>query len=458
MRTFDLIVIGWGKGGKTLAAEAAARGETVAMVEQSSRMYGGTCINVGCIPSKSLVTSAAQAKTMAFGSFGERARFYAGAIAEKRRLVTMLRRKMYEKLHDFKNVEIFNGVGSFTAAREVQVTGASLRETISGRRIVIDTGSQAVLPAIDGMQPNPPVYTSETLLELERLPEHLIIVGGGYIGVEFASIYANFGSRVTLVQHGPRFLPKEDEEVAGAIAEVLTAAGVTIQTGCEPTALASEAGNAVLTARDAGGRNRQWSGDAVLVAAGRRPNTAALQPEAAGLAVTPRGAIAVDEYLRSNIPGVWAIGDVTGGPQFTYVSFDDHRIVRAQLFGLEASRTASGRNIPYSVFLSPPFSRVGLNEREARQQGYEIKIGRIPAAAIPKAQVLRETDGLLKAVIDARTDRILGAMLFCAESHELINLIKLAMDAGLPYAVLRDQIYTHPTMAESLNDLFGAIH
>lgn len=458
MKTFDLIVIGWGKGGKTLAGEAAARGERVAVIERSHGMYGGTCINVGCIPSKSLVNSAAHAACFGLRTFDDQARFYREAIAEKRRLTAMLRGKMYAKLHDFSNVEVFDGVGGFVSAREVRVTGEAGEQVIRGERIVIDTGSRPVLPEIIGLAGNPLVYTSETLLELDRLPRRLLIVGGGYIGLEFASIYAGFGSKVTLLQHGDVFLPREDPDIASEIAGVLAAKGITIITGGKPVGVSASGGVASLAYRDSAGREQVLDAEAVLIATGRRPNLDGLHPERAGIEVTPRGAVAVDELLRTNVPGIWAVGDVTGGLQFTYVSLDDSRIVRPQLFGLGKGPTAAERkNVPYSVFLAPPYSRVGLNEREARERGFEVRIAKLPAAAVPKAQVLRETGGMLKAVIDGKSGRILGAMLFCAESHEVINLVKLAMDMDLPYTMLRDRIYTHPVMSEALNDLFGAV-
>lgn len=455
MKTFDLVIVGWGKGGKTLAAAAASRGESVAVVERDPGMYGGTCINTGCIPSKSLVISAERGKWCAQNDFTQKAQYYRASMAEKRRLTAFLRDKMFHKLADHPGVEIFDGVGSFTAPRELAVTGAGRTVTITGRRVVIDTGASPVVPDIAGIRDNPLVFTSRGLLEKEELPRRLLIIGGGYIGLEFASIYAGFGSEVTVVQRGDTFLPHEDRDLAEAIGTRLNERGVKIVTGFRPTAVENREGAALLTGVAADGSIGEYTGEAVLVAVGRHPNTAELGLERAGIKLTPGGGIAVDEYLRTGVPGIWAVGDVVGGMQFTYISLDDSRIVAPQLFGGEVTHSTAGRqNVPHSVFLDPPYSRIGLNEQEARERGIAVKIARLPVVAVPKAQILRETSGMLKAVIEASTGRILGAMLLCPQSHELINQIRLAMECDIPYTALRDGIYTHPTMSEAFNDWF----
>lgn len=457
MKQYDAVIIGFGKGGKTLAADLAAAGQRVAIIERSARMYGGTCINVGCIPTKSLVNSAKLATVKAALTFEEKAALYRDAIAEKERLTGMLREKNFAKLNDNPNVTVYNGIGSFCSAHEIQIEGPAGREVVGGERIFINTGSTAVIPPIAGIAENPRVFTSETLLDLTELPGHLVIVGGGYIGLEFASFYANFGSRVTILQDGDVFLPREDTDIADEIRRVLAQKDVDVVTGVKVNSITDSLSQAVVS-YEKDGESIDLPADAVLIATGRKPNTADLNLAAAGIKTTPRGAVRVDDYLRASVPNVWAMGDVAGGLQFTYISLDDYRIVRSQLSnGCEAKSLVSRKNVPYSVFIDPAFSRVGLNEREALEQGYQIKVAKLPAAAIPKAQVLRETNGLLKAVVDAKTDLILGAMLFCAESYEVINTVKLAMDIGLPYTLLRDQVFTHPTMSEALNDLFGTV-
>ena len=449
---YDAIIIGFGKGGKTLAGALAQRGETVALVEKSAKMYGGTCINVGCIPSKSLVRSSMLSKLAAAPSFAEKAAAYKDAIAEKRRVTAMLRQKNYDKLASLSNVTIFDAEASFLSPTKLLLKTQSGEETIEGDRIFINTGSTPVLPKIRGIEGNPRVFTSETLMELDALPERLTIIGGGYIGLEFASIYAGFGSAVTVLQDGAVFIPREDRDMAAAIQKALEDAGVRFVFSA---AISEIKEGAVHYQKD--GEAHSLAGDAVLIATGRRPNTDALRAENAGVELTPRGAVKVDERLRTTAPNIWAMGDVCGALQFTYISLDDYRIVLSQLYG-DRSRNSGNRNhVPYSVFMSPAFSRVGLNETEARAAGRAIKIAKLPAMAIPKAQVLKHPVGLLKAVIDAETNQILGAMLFCEESYEMINLVKIAMDLNAEYTVLRDAIYTHPTMSEALNDLFAAV-
>lgn len=455
MKKADAVIIGFGKGGKTLAGALAAAGRKVILVEQSEKMYGGTCINVACIPTKSLVHSAALSAVQG-GDFAEKARRYAEAIGEKDRLTAMLRGKNYHKLADSANIEVLDGKGSLLDGRHVTVETAGGREEIETEQIFLNTGARPFLPPIPGLRESRYLYLSETMLDLARLPEHLLIIGGGYIGMEFASMYANFGSRVTVIQDGERFLPREDGEIAQAVLASLEARGITVLRSTQTLQVEDGESEALVTVSGADG-TRVLRADAVLAAAGRRPNVEGLNLAAAGVALTPRGAVQTDERLQTTAPGIWALGDVTGGQQFTYLSLDDYRIVRSQVLG-DGERTQKNRGaVPYSVFLDPPFSRVGLTEEEARAKGYTVKVAKLPAAAIPKAQVLRKPVGLLKAVVDASSGRILGAHLFCEESYEMINLVKLAMDAGLPYTVLRDGIYTHPTMTEGFNDLFAGL-
>ncbi len=451
MKQYDAIIIGFGKGGKTLAGALAGAGKRVALVEKSDQMYGGTCINVGCIPSKSLVHSAELSLAQG-GGFDERAVRYTAAIAEKRRVSAMLRKKNFDKLDQNPNVDVILGEARFLDGHTVAVRTAAGEETFVGEKLFLNTGARPFVPPIPGLKESKYAYLSEGLLDLDVLPEHLVIIGGGYIGMEFASMYANFGSQVTVIQDGPAFLPREDGEIAQAVKNALEARGVRVLLSAKIESVRDEAGRAVMTVD-----GRELPAEAILVATGRRPNVEGLDLDKAGVALTQRGAVQTDDTLRTTNPDIWAMGDVVGGLQFTYISLDDFRIVKSQILG-DGSRTTKNRGaVPYSVFLDPAFSRVGLSEQEARDQGYEVKIAKLPAAAIPKAQVLRQTTGLLKAVIDAGTGRILGAHLFCAESYEMINIIKLAMDAGLPYTVLRDNIYTHPTMSEALNDLFAAV-
>lgn len=455
MKEYNHVIIGFGKGGKTLAGALAAKGFRVALVERSEKMFGGTCINVACIPTKALEYQARLHKNSG-GDFSAKSERYQTAVAGKNRLTSALREKNYAKAVS-SGVDVLVGEASFTDDHHVAVKRPDgTVEELQGENIYINTGARPFFPEIPGLRESRFVYTSETMMELSRLPQELIIIGGGYIGLEFASFYTNFGSHVTILQDSAEFLPREDAEIARCVLESLTERGVTVLRQAQVLSVADGPDEATVSVKDPEGMH-ELAGQAVLVAAGRRPNLEGLHPERAGVLLTERGAIAVDETLRTSVPHIFAMGDVTGGLQFTYISLDDSRIVQSQISGNGKRTTQNRGEIPYSVFLDPPFSRVGLTEQQAAEKGYSLKIGRLPAAAIPKAQVIKQPTGLLKVIVDGDTDRILGAHLFCAESHEMINLVKLAMDSGLPYTALRDAVYTHPTMSEAFNDLFASV-
>ena len=456
MKEFDNIIIGFGKGGKTLAGALAAKGEKTALIERSDKMYGGTCLNVACIPSKFLENSA-RLSAEAGGSFQEKAARYRRTIEEKRQIISELRQKNLAKAMG-AGVEVITGTASFLDDHKIQVSYPDgTGEELYGKRIFINTGAKPFIPPIAGLKESRYAYTSEGMMELEELPERLLIIGGGYIGLEFASYYTNFGSKVTVIQDGERFIPREDEEVAASVLAHMTETGIRILRSSEVTEVKDGTDGAEVTVKTGDGEETLHV-QAILVATGRRPNVEGLHPENAGIQLTKRGAIQTDEGLRTSVPHIWAMGDVAGGLQFTYISLDDSRIVKSQILG-DGSRTIQNRGaVPYSVFLDPPLSRVGMTEKEAREAGFEVKVARMMTAAAPRARVLKATTGMLKAVIDAGTGQILGAHFYCAESHELINLIKLAMDAKIPYTVLRDNIYNHPTMSETFNDFFAAVN
>lgn len=458
MKQYDAIVIGFGKGGKTLAGEMADHGWQVAMVEKSDKMYGGTCINIGCIPTKALIEQAAQGQIKGVRSREEQLRAYRQAVEKKDQLTGALREANFKMLDDRENVTVYNGEASFLSPTAVRVRLAN-GETVelSAEKIFINTGSKAVLPDIVGAADSPYVYDSTSLLALERLPEHLVIVGGGYIGLEYANMYRSFGAQVTVLVKYDRFLPKEDKVIAEEVQRILEKQGITLIFNARTERLTNGDQQAELLYTDVlTGEQKTLRADAVLLAAGRRPNHQALDLASAGVAVDERGAIIVDEQLHTTAPAIWALGDVKGGPQFTYVSLDDYRIARAELFGGKAYTLSDRRNVPYSVFIDPPLSRVGLTEQEAIQAGHTVKTA-VMRPTNPKAKILGQTDGLLKAVVDAENGEILGCTLLCARSEELINQIKLAMDAHLDYTFIRDQVFTHPTMSEVLNDLFAQI-
>ncbi|MEK5434411.1 MULTISPECIES: FAD-dependent oxidoreductase [Paenibacillus] len=444
MNKFDAIIIGFGKGGKTLATELANRKWKVAVIERSKKMYGGTCINIACIPTKSLAYQAHQGED------------YIEAVHNKDQLISSLRQKNYDNLNQNENIEVINGEASFLSDHEVQVKDAGETKILTADKIFINTGAETVIPTIDGIQDSKFVYTSTSIMDLKELPTKLAIIGGGYIGLEFASIYSQFGSQVTVLEGSSKFIPKEDRDVADAVLQTFTKKNIEVKLNAKVIGMKDVKDGTVISF-SIDGAIQELKVDAVLVATGRKPNIEGLNLEAAGVEVTDRGAIKVDPSLKTTVPHIWALGDVKGGLQFTYISLDDYRIVRNDLFG-DHSHTTNDRDVvPYSVFIDPPLSRVGISEEAAVEQGLEIKVAKLPAAAIPRARLINETEGFLKAIVDAKTNKILGATLFCAESSEVINIVSMAIQTGQDFTFLRDHIFTHPTMSEALNDLFSQI-
>lgn len=448
---FDAVIIGWGKGGKTLAAALAARGRKVAMIEKSRQMYGGTCINVGCIPTKALVHSAQFARWSKPVTYERKNALYQAALAKKNEVVRTLRQKNYDMLHDLPNVTVFDGEGSFVSAKKVQIKNASGAQEIEGDKIFINTGAETVLPRIEGIDKNPRVYTSASILDIENLPKELVIVGGGYIGLEFASIFADFGSRVTVLEGLERLLPRDDREVVACLQDILQKRGMRFVFNAK---VSSINGDMLTYAQPDGGR-KTVKADAFLLAVGRAPATRGLNLAAAGVQTGPRGEVIVDERLRTSAPDIWAMGDVKGGAQFTYVSLDDCRIILAGVFGPGGRITKDREPIVYSMFTDPPFSQIGLTEEAAKAQGYKVKTKKVYVAAIPRAKTLQEAEGMMKSVVEEGTGRILGVTLLSPESPEDINIASLAMKLGAKAAFLRDFVYTHPSMAETFNDLFN---
>ena len=456
MNAFDVIIIGFGKGGKTLAAEFAKRGQKVAVIERSDKMYGGTCINIGCIPTKTLVHQAKIAWGRKEAAFEEKSDFYRQAIAVKDTVTGALRNKNYHNLADNPNVTVYTGTGSFVSSDTVAVRTATDEILLTSKQIIINTGAETVIPPIDGVAGNPFVYTSTSIMELTDLPRRLVIVGGGYIGLEFASMYASFGSQVTVLESYPELIAREDRDIAASVKETLEKKGIVFRMNAKVQSVKHTEDKAIVAFTDAQTNGAfELEAEAVLLATGRRPNTAGLNLQAAGVEVDARGAIIVDEYLKTTNPNIRAVGDVKGGLQFTYISLDDYRIVREDLFGDKERKTSDRNPVSYSVFIDPPLARIGLNEEEARKQNLDIIVKKLPVMAIPRAKTLGETDGLLKAVIDKNTGKILGCMLFAPDSSEVINTVAIAMKTGQDYTFLRDFIFTHPSMSEALNDLFS---
>lgn len=457
MKKYDAIIIGFGKAGKTLAGFLAGKGQNVALIEESDKMYGGTCINVGCIPSKSLVNSVERLENKDLSTFTERKDYYEKSVDKKEALITALRGKNYEMLASKENIDIYNGKGSFISNKIVNIEKNGENIQIEGEKIFINTGSETIIPNIKGLKESKNILTSKSLMELKELPRKLVIIGAGYIGLEFASTYAGFGSEVVIIDASDDILKREEKEAADRVKKILEAKGVTFYLNSKVEEIFDDENDSSIAISNGNGEIIQFNGDKILVAIGRKANTQGLELEKAGVQVDERGNIIVNEKLETTAPNIWALGDVKGGLQFTYISLDDFRIIRDNVYG-NGNRSLNDRNVvPYTTFLSTPLSRVGLSEKEAIEKGFDVKVGKIEAMAIPKGKIEGKSEGFLKVVVDAKTDKILGATLLCNTSHEMINIIALAMKGNLPYQIIRDMIFTHPTMSESLNDLFGAV-
>jgi probable pyridine nucleotide-disulfide oxidoreductase len=450
----DVLVVGFGKGGKAVAGTMARLGKRVVVVEQSDQMYGGTCPNVGCVPTKALVHESNNRRPSDVPQ-----EWYERAVGEVHDITTLFRKGNFDGMNGLETATVLTGHAEFTDERTVRVDTADGPVTVTADHILINTGSTPVIPDIPGLRDSKYLVTSAELIHRTTLPKRLAVVGGGYLGIEFAAIYRRFGAQVTLFESSAAIFDREDDDIAAVAEKILVDEGIQIVTGANVTEVRDGVTEAtVLYMHD--GRERALAADAVLAAAGRTPATEGLGLAAAGVHTTARGAVEVDEYLRTSRPHIFALGDVNGGPQFTYISLDDSRIVLDQLVG-EGKRTTTDRvAVPRTLFMTPPLANVGLTETEARAAGYRIKVASQAVADIismPRAYVVHETRGVMKFVIDLETDEILGATLLSVDAQELINVVALAMRNGIKASQLRDAVYTHPSSTEAFNDVIGAV-
>jgi probable pyridine nucleotide-disulfide oxidoreductase len=446
----DLLVIGFGKGGKTLAAALGRQGKRVVMVEQSALMYGGTCINIGCVPTKALIHRAS-----ARPGDADPRQWFADSVAWTANLTSFMRGNNFRMLDSLDSVTVVTGTAAFLDEKRVEVTAGDDRLEITADTIVINTGAINAIPDIPGLRASRRLLTGTDLIVSPDLPKRIAVIGGGYQGIEFAAMLARYGTQVTVLEKGSRILAREDDDIAAEATKILQDEGVTFVTGAHITRV-----DDATVLYSAGGVEHTLEADALLSAAGRTPNTSALRLDAAGVETTGRGAVEVDEHLRSSRPHIYAIGDVNGGPQFTYISLDDYRIVLDQITGAGRRSTADRVAVPYTLFMTPPLARVGLTEAEARAAGREIKVAAksiAASAAMPRVRIVDEIRGMMKFVIDASTDEILGAALLNVDSQELINTVALAMRTGTTATTLRDAIYTHPSTTEGFNEVLATI-
>ena len=454
---YEGLVLGSGEGGKYLAWHLARSGRRVAVVER--RWIGGSCPNVNCLPSKNEIWSAKVADLMHHAAqFG----IVTGSFAVDMAKVRQRKREMVEgliamhlELYQKSGAELIMGEGRFVAPKtlEVRLRDGGTR-VLAGERIFLNVGTHATIPSIPGLADAGPLTHIEAL-ELDRLPAHLIVLGGGYVGLELAQAYRRFGSRVTVVEHGPQLAGREDPDVADAIGRLFDDEGIEVLLSAEAIRVEGHSGGSVrLHVRTPRGERIIEGGD-ILAATGRTPNTAGIGLDAAGVQLEARGYIQVNDRLETSAPDVWALGECAGSPQFTHVSLDDFRVIRDNLAG--GNRTTRDRLIPFCLFTDPPLARVGWSEAEARRRGMAVRVAKLPTSSVLRTRTTTETRGFMKALLDAQTDRILGFTMIGPEAGEVVAVVQTAMLAGLPYTGLRDAILAHPTMAEGLNALFSQL-
>jgi pyruvate/2-oxoglutarate dehydrogenase complex dihydrolipoamide dehydrogenase (E3) component len=454
---FEVLILGSGEAGKLLAWHMAGLGRRIAVVER--RWIGGSCPNIACLPSKNEIWSARVAHlTKHAAQFGT---MIAGAVTIDMAKVRQRKRNMVEgeiafHLHNYQTTgsELIMGAGRFVAPKtlEVQLNDGGTR-VLAADQVFLNVGTHAAIPSVPGLEAARPLTHIEAL-ELDYLPSHLIVVGGGYVGLEMAQAYRRFGSRVTIIQHGPQIMNREDPDVADELQRILSDEGIQILVAAETLNVNGRSGEAVsLTVRTTSGEQKIEGSD-ILVASGRVANTAGIELEQAGVKLDAHGYIRVNERLETTAPGVWAMGECAGSPQFTHVSHDDFRIIRDNLAG--GNRSTRDRLVPYCMFTDPPLAHVGLKESDAQHQGMAARVAKLPTSAVLRAETTDETQGFMKVLVGS-DDRILGFTMIGAEAGEVMTVVQTAMLAGLPFPKLRDAVIAHPTMAEGLGTLFSNV-
>jgi pyruvate/2-oxoglutarate dehydrogenase complex dihydrolipoamide dehydrogenase (E3) component len=457
-QTYEAIIIGAGQAGGPLSTTLAEAGWKTALIEKEH--VGGTCVNEGCTPTKTMVASARIAylarRAADYGVQTGPVSVDMGRVRQRKRdIVSKFRKGSQRHIERTEGVDLLFGEARFTGPKtiEVRLNNGETR-SLSAGKLFINTGARPVNPSVEGLD-QVPTLNSTSIMELDTLPEHLLVLGGGYIGLEFGQMFRRFGSQVTIIQRGERLLAREDSDVADEVAKILREDGLEVLLNTSPTFAAQTNGQIKLTVKTHEGQ-QTLIGSHLLIAAGRAPNADQLNLEAAGVETDKHGFIKVNERLETNVPGIYALGDVKGGPAFTHISYDDFRILRTNLLqGGQA--TITGRLVPYTVFIDPQLGRVGLTEAEAKAQNRAFCIAKLPMAKVARAIEVDETRGFMKAIIDAETDKILGAAILGIEGGEVMTVLQMAMLGQVPYTAIRDGVFAHPTLAESLNNLFMAL-
>jgi pyruvate/2-oxoglutarate dehydrogenase complex dihydrolipoamide dehydrogenase (E3) component len=453
---YDAIVIGAGQAGVPLSQALAGAGMRTALVEREH--VGGTCINEGCTPTKTMVASGRVAYLARRGAdYGVRTgplNIELARVRERKRaIVDSFRNGSQGRIEKTKNLELIFGQAEFTGARTVRVRKADQAErALSAERIFINAGCRPAVPTLEGLS-GVPYLNSTSIMELDQVPEHLIVLGGGYIGLEFGQMFRRFGARVTIVQSGAQLLGQEDADVAKAVLGILQEDGIEVLLNSRSKSVSGHPGQLQLAVESAG-KSREIAGSHLLVAAGRVPNTDSLHLAAAGIATDARGFIRTNDKLETNVPGIYGLGDIKGGPAFTHISYDDFRIIRTNMIE-KGSATVADRLVPYTVFIDPQLGRVGMSEAEARKSGRPIRVAKMPMNYVARALEMDESRGFMKAIVDAQSGQILGAAVLGIEGGEIMSQLQIAIMGKLPYTALKDGVFAHPTLAESLNNLFG---
>ena len=452
---YQAIVIGSGQGGTPLCGALAGAGMRTALIEKVH--VGGTCVNEGCTPTKTMVASARVAyltrRGADYGVESADLRIHMERVRQRKRdVVDSFRNGSQAKLEKTANLELIFGEASFSGPKSLAVRAkdGTIRN-LSADKIFINAGCRPAEPAIEGLQ-SVPFLNSTSIMELDTVPEHLLVLGGGYVGLEFGQMFRRFGSRVTIVQSGSQLLSQEDADVAAAVTDILKQDGIEVLLNTKAERAAKSNSHISLTVRDSG-RSLVLKGSHLLVATGRPPNTEALNLTAAKVATDVRGFIKVNSKLETTAEGIYALGDIKGGPAFTHISYDDFRILRTNVIE-KGNDTIEGRQVPYTVFIDPQLGRIGLSESEAKKQNKKFRVAKMPMSAVARAIELDETRGFLKVLVEDKTDQILGAAVLGIEGGEIMSILQVAMMGKLPYTKLRDGIFAHPTLAESLNNLF----
>jgi len=455
-KSFDAIVIGSGQAGTPLCQALAGAGMRTAIVERAH--IGGTCINEGCTPTKTMVASARVAYLARRGAdygvhTGELKIDLTKVRERKRAIVERFRSGSQSRIEKTKDLELIFGEAEFTGAKTIVVRkkdGGQL--TLTADKFFINAGCRPAAPEIEGLD-EVAYLNSTSIMELDLVPEHLLVLGGGYIGLEFGQMFRRFGSRVTIVQSGAQLLAGEDADVAAGVLQILREDGIEVLLKSKVTRAAKVAVGIEVTVEN-DGASRKISGSHLLVAAGRISNADSLNVEAAGIARDKKGFIQVNDWLETNVAGIFAMGDIKGGPAFTHISYDDFRIIRSNVIE-KGNVSIAGRLLPYTVFIDPQLGRVGMGETEARSTGRKIRLAKMPMSYVARALEVDESRGFMKVIVDADSSQILGAAVLGIEGGEIMSQIQLAMMGKLPYTVLKDAVFAHPTLAESLNNVFS---